>query len=304
MKVFYHNDMDGITAARVILTHMRNQGKKPREKDFIKMDYAKEFPIDIIEDAEEVWIVDYSIEPEQMRKLLSKTHRVIWIDHHKSAIEKYNNFGEEILGLRADGIAGCVLTWWYIYGKMVETENFVKDYPHNALSVYRAQVPRYILLAGDWDVWDHLYGMETKCYTICFNARINNPFDDFSFNFLVNDIEKFTEDGLSMIEYRNGWADGLLKRYGFETKIDGIRAYVINLGNANSEFFGNLINQYDIVGTFCFNGDKWTTSLYSNKNYIDCAEICAKRNGGGHKGAAGFVSNEIPFKKEDWECLL
>ena len=304
MKIFYHNDMDGIVSARIILQAMRHRKEEINGEDYIEMDYAKEFPLDIIKPNEQVYIVDYSIAPEQMVKLLEITRRVVWIDHHISAIEKYDTLKDldtsKICGLRANGIAGCVLTYWYFHGRQNDTEEFVADYPKNVKSLYRTEIPEYIKLAGDWDVWEHLYGQKTKEFTVCFNTRIKSPFDDNYFENLTDErnLEWFLHAGEDMIEYRNGWAETFMKRYGFETTIDGHRAYVANLGNGNSEFFGDLINHYDIVRTFCFNGDTYTCSLYSVKPEVNCADICAKRGGGGHKGAAGFVCKELPFKKE------
>lgn len=301
MKVFYHNDMDGIVSARIILDNFIVQGKEFQEEDFIEMDYNKQFPLDKIADKEQVYIVDYSIAPEEMIQLLAKTPRVVWIDHHKSAIEKYNNFDKEIAGLRANGIAGCVLTYWYFHGRQQETADFLKDYPKNIKSMYRSVIPKYIKLAGDWDVWEHLYGAETKAYAIWFGAKVKSPLDDLFFDKLKDEkyLNRYCEDGAQMIEYRKGWAKTFMERYGFETTIDGYRAFVANLGNGNSEFFGNLIDDYDIIGTFCFNGESYTCSLYSNKENVDCSVICLKRGGGGHKGAAGFIAKELPFKKEE-----
>lgn len=310
MKVFYHNDMDGIVSARIILQAMRQRKEEINSEDYIEMDYSKEFPLGIIQPNELVYIVDYSIAPEQMMELLRITKRVVWIDHHISAIAKYEPFRERIRlefgmdtinGLRANSIAGCVLTYWYFHGRQNDTEEFATDYPKNKDSLYRTLIPEYIKLAGDWDVWEHLYGQKTKEYTVCFNTRIKSPFDDNHFENLTDErnLEWFLHAGKDMIEYRDGWAETFMKRYGFETMIDGHRAYVANLGNGNSEFFGNLINYYDIVATFCFNGEIYTCSLYSVKPEINCADICVKRGGGGHKGAAGFVCKELPFKKED-----
>ena len=45
MKVFYHNDMDGIISARIILEEMRKRNISFTEQDFVEMDYAKIFPI-------------------------------------------------------------------------------------------------------------------------------------------------------------------------------------------------------------------------------------------------------------------
>ena len=298
MKVFYHNDMDGIVSARVILNKMRERKKEFLQEDFIKMDYSKKFPLDIITTNEEVFIVDYSISPEEMTKLLNKTKRVVWIDHHKSAIEKYKDFEREVSGLRANGTAGCVLTYWYFNGRQNETQEFLTDYPGNTKSLYRKEIPTYIKLAGDWDVWEHLYGEETRLFTISFNARISNPFADYYFDKFYDreELGYFIKSGEAMKEYRNSWAKEFMSRYGFETKIGGFSAFLANLGNANSEFFGDLIDKYDIIGTFCYNGETWTTSLYSNKDYVDCAEICSSYGGGWHKGAAGFVSKELLWR--------
>ena len=143
-----------------------------------------------------------------------------------------------------------------------------------------------------------MYGEETRLFTISFNARISNPFADYYFDKFYDreELGHFIQSGEAMKEYRNSWAKEFMNRYGFKTKIGDFSAFLANLGNANSEFFGDLIDKYDIIGTFCYNGETWTTSLYSNKDYVDCAEICSSYGGGGHKGAAGFVSKELLWR--------
>lgn len=311
MKIFYHNDMDGILSARAIIEMLKLEGKTAEKENVIAMDYTKDFPLGSIEKNEEIYIVDYSISPEQMYDLLIETSNVVWIDHHKSAIEKYENFvtpienskpGWKIPGIRYSGIAGCVLTFWYLFGIGNETEKFLEDYPNNVDSDYRRYIPLVYRLAGDWDVWEHLYGQITKNFATYFGVKIEDPFNE-ELNKIINDNEKLDRAltaGKRMIEFRDGWAKKFMESYGFEMKIDQHIAFMANMGNANSEYFGNLVNKYDIVGTFCFNGEKWNCSLYSTKDYIDCAEICVRYGGGGHKGAAGFTSYEIPlemFKK-------
>ena len=62
------------------------------------------------------------------------------------------------------------------------------------------------------------------------------------------------------------------------------------------EAFGEKIKTYDICISFEFDGEKFLVSLYSEK--IDVACIAEKYGGGGHKGAAGFVTKELPIKEE------
>ena len=59
MKCFYHNDADGKCSAFWVKYYLGSILKI----DFIEMDYTKEFPINSIEQDEEIWIVDYSIDP-------------------------------------------------------------------------------------------------------------------------------------------------------------------------------------------------------------------------------------------------
>jgi len=40
---------------------------------------------------------------------------------------------------------------------------------------------------------------------------------------------------------------------------------------------------------------KWTCSLYADKPEVDASAICKARGGGGHKGAAGFQCETLPF---------
>jgi len=44
---------------------------------------------------------------------------------------------------------------------------------------------------------------------------------------------------------------------------------------------------------FQFDGKKWTISLYTTKDEIDCSVIAKSNGGGGHKKAAGFQVEDI-----------
>ena len=49
-------------------------------------------------------------------------------------------------------------------------------------------------------------------------------------------------------------------------------------------------------------GENWTVSMYTGHQDVDVSEVCKKYGGGGHRGAAGFTCEEIPFKKYTGEC--
>jgi len=118
-----------------------------RPEDYIEINYGIPFPFYKIKEGEDVWIVDYSIEPEEMTRLLKITRNVTYIDHHISAIKKYKDFPVEIAGWREDGIAGCLLTWMYLWDET--------DYHH---------APMALQFIGDRDVWKWEYGDDSKYF--------------------------------------------------------------------------------------------------------------------------------------------
>ncbi len=68
----------------------------------------------------------------------------------------------------------------------------------------------------------------------------------------------------------------------------------MNLHMFGSLAFNELMFDYPICIGFVYDGKQYTVGLYSRE--IDVSEIAKKYDGGGHKGAAGFVCKELPFK--------
>ena len=89
-------------------------------------------------------------------------------------------------------------------------------------------------------------------------------------------------------QYRNAWS--------YESEIDGHKCLVINR-KSNSWIFGDKVKEYPVTMVWAFNGEKYSYSIYSIDPSIDCSKIAEKFGGGGHKGAAGFMSTDLLFKK-------
>lgn len=300
MKCFYHNDADGHCAA--FWVYYLAIADEPSDYDtmFVEMTYEKTFPIDIVRKDEQIFIVDFSISPDEMRELLKVTKNVTWIDHHISAIGKYKDFEHDIRGIRYDGIAGCMLTYCYLNHMTKYGVGEIK--PFDISMTY--DVPLFTKLIADWDVWDFKYGNDTRYFVTAFNAESTQPFEEFwegliwDMNFKkVSVVNKMIEDGKIMIKYRDGYMKDYTK-LGFEVNFEGYRCFAMNIGNANSEFFKSIDDgSYDILMPFVFNGEKWRVSMYS-KGKVDVSKIAEKYGGGGHKNASGFVCEKLPFKKK------
>ena len=314
LHIFHHNDADGYAAAFLVKNfYIKEKNFSEEDIAFYEMTYDKVFPLNKINTNDLVYIVDFSIEPYDMCRLLQQTKMVTWIDHHKSSIEKYFFWKDLILeindvdiaGIRLNGISGCGLTWLYLYNNIRFYNIEDKDDPAKFYTeVINTNAPKYIKLINDWDVWNLKFD-ETKKFIL---ALSNNLTMD-TFKQLDDDIENNMLDNLIALggeyeNFRNNWAAQLRKQYGYEINMivnsKPISIYCLNVGNANSDYSGiENLNKYDVICHYCFNGEFYKYSLYSNKDYIDCA-VLAKffggDNGGGHKGAAGFIHKELLFK--------
>ena len=295
MKIIHHNDADGYMSAKIV-----SIAQGLNDNDFICMDYTRELDLSLIDKNELVYIVDYSLEPEKMKSLLEITKNVAWIDHHKSAIDKYKDFPnvDKINGFRFDGISATGLTWLYINGNAIDTGNYAKDYYYMMTKLEKA--PLSVQLINDWDVWNH-FKYDTKPFMVALNSEIGcwtSPNTLFWYDLYKNDsiVKELVEKGKIMTKFRDGWASKFRFNYGFTINLEGYRVFCLNLGNANSEYFGDLINKFDAVMTFCYKGtlNLFNASIYSNGK-VDVSEIAKKFGGGGHKGASGFTFKDFSF---------
>lgn len=296
MKVFYHSDNDGKCAGYWV--KKLNELKDNYADEYIKINYGMDFPFDSIRKDEIVYIVDYSIPPEEMDKLLEITKNVIWIDHHKSAIEKYNGYDKEIAGLRYDGIAGCMLTFCYLAFIACKTNDiFTPDMVSKA--------PFFTKLIADYDVWTFEYGDQTRYFQKGFQLFDNEPTDDIweelyndEYDMYVNGItlEDIISSGKAIVKYRKNMMAEYCKNKGFEAEFEGRKCFAINMAMISSDdFVIDNIDDYDILIGFSYDGDNWNYSLRSTK--VDCAVLAMKYGGGGHKGAAGFSSPDFVLRK-------
>lgn len=274
MKVFYHNDMDGKCAGAIVYQYHKNNNEKV---ECIPMDYTKEFPLDNINKNELIYIVDFSLQKEgDFKKLLEITSEVVWIDHHKTAIEK-NKHLYYLKGLRMDGTAGCQLTWEYFYNDRT--------------------IPHVVKLLADYDVWTYKFGEETSRLQSGIQLYNTEPTSNNWETWLKGSYFPSDElkDGEVVLKYQEHLNKNIIERFMFTTTFEGYKAVCCNAGNFSSKLFDTVTEDYDIMIPFVFDGKQWTVSLYTKKD-IDVSEIAKKYGGGGHKKASGFVTKELLFK--------
>lgn len=283
MKVFYHNDMDGHCAAAVVAKYFNNYDRK----DYIESDYMTKPDISLVDDRDIVYFVDYSFTDKTIDVLYTllkeKKCRVVWIDHHKSSLnclEQHSDL-EQFVNFKYfldDKMCGAYLTWLYHY---------------------MCEVPDAIKLVDDYDRWQFNLP-DTKRFKLGVDAN-NNDFDSVMWTKLLNyddtELNRVINAGTPVFDYIENNNTYYLNSFGFETEITGIKCIAVNY-KTNSWIFGDNYYKYPLCCVFAFNGKKWSYSIYSNCDDIDCSKIAESFGGGGHKGAAGFSTDKLIFTED------
>lgn len=282
MKCFYHkSDLDGHCSGAIV------KYRYP-ECEMIGVDYndTLESLNVTIPEREEIYVVDFRFSMEDMNTI---NHKAIlhWIDHHKTSIEEAEkeNFiptGGKYLKI---GKGACELTWQYLFGS-------------------QSSIPTGVKLLSLHDVWDHSTDSRTEAFQYgmrqCKNTLPENQelwvkvFDPWENYFLTKTVEV----GQIILEYRKNSNEIYAKGMSFETKFEGYRAIVMNKPYDNSSCLESVYDpeKHDIQILFGVKPGEYKYTLFCDKPDIDVSAIAKKYGGGGHRGAAGFYSEELLFK--------
>lgn len=275
MKCFYHKaDMDGRCSGAIV------KMKYP-ECEMIGINYGDDFPWESIKLDEIVYMVDFSLQPFDDMERLNDMCKLIWVDHHKTAIEeaRKRGFNASRTQLLDTEYAGCELTWQLVDPSI--------------------NIPWFVFLLGRYDVWDHSnhpgslefqYGIRNLGEMLPDDPKWIEMFD-------TEFIKRIIMDGDLLLKYEKRQNKAYAKSCAYEANIDGLRCIVINRGLSNSLLFESVYDpeKHDAMCCYVRRKDKWTVSLYASKPEVDVSAVCKTRGGGGHKGAAGFQCNELPF---------
>lgn len=281
MKCFYHSaDLDGHCSGAIV------KYKYP-ECELIGINYGDPFPWHTLKDEfGSIFLVDFSLQPfEKMVKLQRLVgHRLIWIDHHISAMKDHRMWIDDhqaflfIDGMRSVGQAGCELTWEYMF-------------PYEP-------VPPLVELLGRYDVWDH---SDPRTLPLQYGLRIYETRPEDSMDSWSEWFKAFPfhilKEGETILRYIQQDNKKYCSACSFDIDFDGLRCIAVNRALTNSQVFDSVWDseKYDAMLTFAWLKRSWRVSLYSDREDIDVSQIAKAHGGGGHKGAAGFQCNVLPF---------
>lgn len=300
--IFHHTDADGYCGGFVCRKAVENLSVDlDIEIETIACDYSTDYSKFNICEHDLVMIVDLSFTSNTVHYLKNMYHpnRLIWIDHHESSLDLYNEDSELqemkfdilALGAKSNKLSAALIAYYVLLSDDSNDE---------------IDVPDFIYLVSDWDTWSHK-SKDSKYFNIAINGKksihLNNKNGynhENIWEVLYNNHDGLIlQNTLKIGEIMSNQLETLDSRYlhsnGFEFNLFGYRVLACNQ-RSNSLLFGDKINEYDFVCPFVLhkrNGKLiYTYSLFSLNNQLSCKELAEKLGGGGHKGAAGF---QLPF---------
>lgn len=278
--IFHSADFDGKFCEQIARKALGTDGVR-----YIGWTYGDSEPAKEISQHDEVYLLDLSIPS------LMDHPKLIWIDHHKTAIEKYPS---TIMGYRIDGVAACRLAWqWFFHGMppLPKKEDFVNRIVNEPMSVR---------LAGEYDVWDKRdpdaevfqHGLRSMDLSGIWGKLLNCNRVGGE---IVDDL-LWSGMGIKFaVDHAN---ESIIKAKGFTLRWEGLTFLALNTARYNSHSFtAGIKPEHDALIGFGFDGEKWLVSLYGvpGKPDIDLATIAVRYGGGGHKQACGFECRTLPF---------
>lgn len=247
--------------------------------------YGKEPPYEKINAGINVHIVDFSYPPHQFLNLCSMAKSVTMLDHHKTALEAYEDYISEEFPSGSKVIfdttrSGAMIAWNHYHpGK---------------------QPPRIIEHIQDRDLWQFLFPHTKEVHLNLNTLPKELPMWDeliASTNASGFAFKEFVAGGSAIKRYYEQLIENVLATNKVEVFIDGVRGLSCNCPGALASDLGHeLANE---SGTF---GMTWELlkdrnvkcSLRSNGDF-DVSAIAKSFGGGGHKNAAGFIISSVDF---------
>lgn len=280
--IYHSRDLDGKCSAAIIK-------KKYPLCELYPFDYGESLKLDYISNNHSIAYLCDVIPEEESFLELAKKLKLFWIDHHQSAISMSEKNGLSVLeGKRESGRASaCRLCWEYEF-----------DY----------NVPKGVALLSDYDIWN-LHSEEVLEFQYGMRSLGSNSPEDNIWDKIFSYDDDFVKDivnrGKMVLEVEDINNAEKCKLFAFESLIDGYKAITLGMLGCNSRTFKSVWNpdKYDVmmsIGIREFEGnenDIFSVSLYTDKRNIDVSKIAKNHGGGGHKQAAGFQCDKIPFSR-------
>lgn len=291
--IIHHHDLDGYAAGAIARCHYPEAATLSLNYDGCARIPTAET---LLAAYDKIIVVDYTLPLPAMKALYGKG-RLLWIDHHASAIRNAVAGGfSEAPGLRcAPGELVCAaeLAWSFFTAR---------------------PIPKLLRLIGDYDTFrnyrDSAFNDVVLPFFYATQVDFQTRFNPCNFGragYLFNSVADFEDgdiaarlirDGRAIKSYNDSYFDQLLAESAFVRTIGGLRMLCFNCAGHGSANMVRAFNpaEHDAMLLFSFNGSGWNYGLYTDgdaKPEVDLSLIAQRYGGGGHRCAAGFHTQHL-----------
>lgn len=299
--IYHRSDFDGLFCREIARKFLS-------DATFIGWDYGDP-PIPVPEG--KVYVLDLSpyclsFDLDKEKGMTFPADWIVWIDHHKSAIDKYS---ATIPGYRIDGVAACRLAWqWFMRGysenqEMAYVNNLSGDLPAKEDFVSRnVREPLAVRLAGEYDIWDKR-DPEAELFQHGLRGQELLPGHWNDLLGMGRAAEQLVEHllclGRPIAFVRDNEYREVIQSQGFDIAFEGfifLACCSHELDIRSQLFAAGIQDHHHALLGFTYTGHDWRVSMYHapNNEHIDLSKIAVKYGGGGHRGACGFRMKQTP----------
>lgn len=265
--VIYHGGcIDGMAAAWAF-----NEFNKESANEYIAGRYQSKLQEEFYDTlkGQTIYFLDFSVNTKIMSKLVENDNRIYLLDHHKTAINDFKYWSNNLVDTRYCDLekSGCMIAW---------------DFSASG------EPPKLFKYIQDRDLWKFEFE-ETEYVTEYLYNNIHT-YQDFSL-FVNMSINTMVEEGKITRRVKLKNAEKLCKNIR-HMYIAGHQIPIVNAPYYHASDIGNILSKdYPAAGVYWDTEKERIFSLRSTKENpeaLDVSELCRYNGGGGHKHAAGF----------------
>lgn len=274
--ILYHGPScrDGWTAAWLCKKAYPNA-------ELVPVQYGNPLPAESVYEGRETMIVDFSYPPDQMAVLAAKAKSVVCLDHHRSAVRKWDGVTppDNVRLFFDETQSGAMLTWKYL-------NFFVADDPPG-------DPPWLVRLVQDRDLW--AWALPDSRALNAYIASV--PQTAEAWDFLASDLEfsdrreELAEVGEAILRTNRQYVEAVVKNAVYWPVAEGVSVPVLNTTHLHSEVGEELSKGFPFSLTYL---DDLTRGLRiwsfrSAPDGMDVSKVASAfwEGGGGHEHAGG-----------------
>jgi len=231
----------------------------------------------------DVYLLDFSYKRAVMLALMETAHRIVILDHHKSA-------EADLAGL--DELPHCKANVYVYFDMDKSGARLAWEYFHS-----KETVPLLVRYVEDRDLWRFALQSSREVNAVLFSY----DYDFATWNVLCARIERAAgfaslhDEGEAILRKQDKDVRELVAKTRHTatfTRMNEAEPAVvpaINLPYVFASDAGNLLAEgAPFAAVYYYDGKAWNFSLRSKEGCADVSEIASLYGGGGHKHAAGF----------------